>query len=172
MPTDRYAPKPRTTMGTRIASARQAAFSAAQTRPLAGHLILALRLCEAPVIDISGSADALGEERALLTVRIKLEPERLLNRPPLRTHVPMVRTRSDPTNGNPLCGIRATPHYPRVRLRPDCAHLRPVEHGRDRGHLVLRRGSTHRGWPRRRARGRHGPDRNPDRDGGRPRDRR
>ena len=53
-------------------------------------------------------------------------------------------------------------HLRRVRLRPDRAPLRPVEHERDRGRLVLRRRGARRGRPRRRARRRHGPHRDPD----------
>src|SRR2546422_11432048 len=47
--------------------------------------------------------DALRQQHTLLQVRLELEPERLPDDSPLRTHVPMLGTGSDPPSGNPHC---------------------------------------------------------------------
>src|SRR5476649_2583831 len=50
----------------RLLQPNQLRLQITQARPLAGQLVLPLRLRETPVVDVPGRANALGQEHALL----------------------------------------------------------------------------------------------------------
>jgi hypothetical protein len=78
----------------------------AEPRPYARELVLALRFGEAPVVDVAGRSDALCEQNTLRPVRVKLEPERLLNsRFSERTFVAYERARIFPPEIRAQVGV-------------------------------------------------------------------
>lgn len=79
----------------------QLRFQLAELRTPSGQLVTPLRLRKAPVVDEPRATDALREQLALPAVRVKLEPESLLDKPSLRTHVPTLNAHSDHPNENP-----------------------------------------------------------------------
>ena len=76
-------------------------FQLPELRPLARQLVDSLRLGEAPVVDVPGSADTLRQQHAMLSVRGKLKPERLLHDLRTRTHVRSLAQAPDSPNENP-----------------------------------------------------------------------